>query len=444
MTDTTYLQFAPVCQSNLPVPVRMAKFILALASSVALASCSLAETDEELLPPPPFSEEDEQAFLEAKADFRDVVQKLGRVGRYDPLEAVPGADSTEPLGIIGQGRLSEEALELAHSYVEERRSSALLVWADGHLEVERYFGGFDRNTPIVSKALAKPLTTMVIGRAIQLGHIDSVDQPVADFIREWQGVAKKSEITIRHLLEMRSGLLPQDFSSDAPPVLERALLHPRHDSVLVHEYPVTDAPGERFEYSNANSELLALVIERATGRRYAEFLGNELLLPIEAEGGEIWVDRPGGLAHSGCCIMLPAFSWLRLGVLLLNDGVWEGETMLPASFVRDMKTGTQQNPHFGMGLWVAGPYKERRGYLNPSNTLGAVLHSEPYLDRDIALFDGNGNQVMYLIPSTRMVILRTGERPTGELEWDNSYLPNLLIADFIKNTGRAMPEAQGQ
>jgi CubicO group peptidase (beta-lactamase class C family) len=292
--------------------------------------------------------------------------------------------------------------------------------------------------------MAKPVATMAIGRALQLGHIRSVDQPVADYVREWRRDPQKRRISIRHLLEMRSGLLPQDFGADAPAVLDRAYLHPRHDSVLVHEYPLTDEPGARCEYSIPNSELIALDIERATGQRYANFIGEQLLMPIGAAGGTVRLDRDRGLAHSGCCLSLPAQSWMRLGLLLLEGGMHQGKRLLPADFVRDMKTGTAQNPHFGMGLWVAGPYLARRGYLRPGQPLGAVLHSEPYLDADISLFDGNGHQVMYLVPSQQMIILRMGEFPKTGLEWDNSYLPNLLIADAAERAHRDLPMPQSR
>lgn len=391
---------------------------------------------------PTYTQQEEATYEARRALYRSGLRDIPLKDRYDPLESVPGVTKVQPLAQASAAKISPAAARAAIEYTKKRKSSALLVWVDGSLEIEQYFGNFSRETPLVSKAMAKPLAAIAIGRAIHLGTVDSLDQPAADFIREWQGDAQKSQITIRHLLEMRSGLLPQDFGPQSPEILDRAYLHPRHDSVLIHDYPVTDTPGERYEYSNANYELIALIIERATGRRYAEFLGNELLVPLGAAGGSIWIDRPGGLAHTGCCLLLPAESFLRIGRLLVSGGQWEGQQLLAADFVADMRTGTLQNPHFGTGLWVAGPYVERRGYLNPSIPLGKVLHSEPYLDAQLSLFDGNGNQVMYLIPSQNTVILRMGEFPSAELEWDNSYLPNLLISDHVQQTSGTLPTPQ--
>ena len=217
----------------------------------------------------------------------------------------------------------------------------------------------------------------------------------------------------------------------AEDILNRAYLHPRHEQIIIHDYPVVDEPGTRYEYNNATSELVAVLIERATGVRYGEWLSREVLQRIGSPGGTIWVNRPGGTAHSGCCLMLPAEAWLRLGVLLLQDGVWEGKRLLPAGYVQAMRTPTAENPYYGLGVYVAGRYIARRGFANPARDTEArrVLHSEPYLADDVFLFDGNSNQVVFIIPSRRLVVLRVGDNPPRGAggEWDNSALPNLLI-----------------
>jgi CubicO group peptidase (beta-lactamase class C family) len=281
----------------------------------------------------------------------------------------------------------------------------------------------------VGKSLAKPLTAIVVGRAMQLGKIRGLDQPVSDFVTEWRGTPKGAML-VRHLLDMRSGLLAQGFEPKPESIWNRAYLHPRHEWIAVNDYPLTDAPGSKYEYSNVTSELVALVIERATGRRYAEFVGSEVLKPIGAAGGTVWVNRPGGLAHSGCCIMLPPETWARLGMLLADDGVANGKRLLPAGYVAAMRTATVQNPYYGLGVYVAGQYIERRGFANPARPGQKVLHASPYAAGDLFLFDGNGNQAVWIVPSAKLVIVRTGEwgKRQGPDEWDNSAIPNMLLA----------------
>lgn len=363
---------------------------------------------------------------------------------YEPLESVPGAREHRPLPKASRASIDSTALQQARDYAAANRSSAFLVWRDGVIEEASYFGDTKEESLLTSRSLAKPMTAIAVGRAIALGHIRSLDQPVADFVTEWRSDERRRLILVRHLLDMRSGFLPQSASSDPAHILNRAYLHPRHDEIIIREYPVVDVPGSRYEYNNASSEMVAVLIERATGRRYAEFLSQEVLQPIGAPGGNVWINRPGGVAHAGCCLMLPAEAWLRLGILLAADGVWQGERLLPAGYVTEMRRGTRENPYYGLGVYVAGEYTPRRGFANPEREPDArkVLHSEPYLATDLFLFDGNANQVVYIIPSERLVILRMGDNPPrGEgREWDNTVLPNTLLRGILRARAAAAPQ----
>ena len=345
---------------------------------------------------------------------------------YDTLAPVTGTKSYEPLPKALKSTITKDALLSAKNYVTGKNTSAFMIWRNGALESENYFGKFDKESLIVSKSLAKPLATIAVGRAIKEGHIESLDQPVADYIIEWKNT-KKDKILIRHLLDMRTGLLPQGQAIEPEHVLNRAYMHPHHDEIIIHEYPLVDEPGTRYEYANSATELVAPLIERATGKQYEDWVSEEILEPIGAKGGEIWMNRYGGTPHSGCCILLPAESYMRLAILFLQDGNWNAAKLLPDGYIEEARTATPQNPHTGMGVYVAGPYIEKRGPLNPDKPFGQTLHSEPYLAKDLFMFDGNGHQVAYIIPSANMVILRTGSwMPKGTI-WDNSKLPNIVI-----------------
>ena len=411
------------------------------AAAALLAACA-ATPEPAVQAESRYSAEDEALYMER---FNRLVQ-AARAGQgldeYDTMEAVPGAASYVPLPQVpaGERTIDAAALAAAENYAARNNSTALLVWREGQLEFERYFGGTDADTPIVSRSLAKPLSAIAVGRALELGAIRSLDQPVADFVTEWQGT-EKAGIKVRHLLDMRSGFIPQAAEFSPEHVLNRAYLHPRHDEVIIHDMPMAHAPGEAYEYANATAEMVAPLIERATGMHYADFLSQHVLKPIGARGGEVWVNRPGGTAHSGCCILLPAEDWMRLAVLLLNGGEWQGTRLLPEGYVEEMRTGTAQYPYYGLGLYVAGPYTERRGFANPRHGAPQVLHSEPYAARDLFLFDGNGNQTAFVVPSADLVVLRLGGPPPEGTEWDNSVLPNTVIAGIDFPAGER-PEPQ--
>lgn len=355
------------------------------------------------------------------------LKSQGPIPVYSPMEDVPGArDQPLRVAAVNDRGIDPAALAKASAYAQASQARAFIVWHKGEIQQADYFMGGDRTTPIVSKSLSKPLAAIAVGRAIALGKIRSLDQSAADYITEWRG-SPKAGITIRHLLQMRSGLLQQSFTPDPEHPTTRAYLDPDHGWHMIHNYPLTDAPGTRYGYSNAAADLIAVIIERATGRRYAEFVGREVLQPIGATGGRIWIDRPGGLAHSGCCMTMPAETWLRLAILLAEGGKAGGKQLLDPAFVAQMPQGTAQNDHYGLGVWVAGPYVDRRGFGAPDQPGPKVLHSRPYPDKDLFLFDGNSNQVIYISAATETVILRLGDTPPEGFDWDNSLLPSLLL-----------------
>ncbi|WP_226638482.1 serine hydrolase domain-containing protein [Novosphingobium profundi] len=350
---------------------------------------------------------------------------------YTPMAQVPGAPDWTPLPSAPKSAISQAALEKATAYARRMNSTALIVWHKGKVALEWYGEGVTRTTPLVSKSLSKPLAAIAVGRAIALGRIASLDQPIADFIPELAGT-QKGRIKVRHLLDMRSGMQHQSFSPDPESPLNLGFLSPEHTRHIIASYPMIAEPGTLYSYANAPADLVGEVITRATGRNYAEFVDTEVLRPLGAMGGEFWLNRPGGEAHSGCCMMLPAETFARLGVLLLHDGTWEETRLLPEGYVAQMRAGTPQNPHFGLGVWIGAPYAERRPFGAPDQPGPRVLHSEPYLDPDLFLFDGNADQIVDIAPGHDLVVLRMGgnpPRPTEENpeEWDNSYLVNTLI-----------------
>ena len=346
---------------------------------------------------------------------------------YDTLDHVPGAATPALLARRQEGTgLTQSARLAAIEYAQARRSAALMVIRNGEVILEGYFSGNSSESLINGKSLAKPLGALAIGRAIETGHIESLDQPASDFLTEWRGTPKEA-ITIRHLLGMRSGLAPQASGPTADHIMNRAYLHPRHGEIIINEYPLVNEPGARYEYANANAELIAPIIKRATGQDYASWVSAELIDKLDAAGGDIWVNRSGGIAHSGCCILLPAETFAKLGLLVLQDGVWQGETLLPDGYTEAMRSSTPGNIHAGLGVYLGHPYKEFRGANNPESDPFATYHSAPYARDDLYLFDGNSNQVIYMIPSEDLLILRVGDTPSRDMPWDNAILPNLIL-----------------
>ncbi|WP_448586288.1 serine hydrolase domain-containing protein [Thermaurantiacus sp.] len=352
-----------------------------------------------------------------------------RADWYEPVERVPGVPFT-PLPTAATPSIDPARLEEARAYAEEVKSEGFLVWQGGALQHASYFGGHRPEDLIASKSMAKMVVGILIGRAIALGHIRSIDQPVSDFLTEWQGTDKEGP-TLRHFLQNSSGISRFTYNNFLPWSLTmREYLSSHHEKILLNETRRDYEPGTEYDYSMITSDVLALVIERATGRRYADFLGRELLERVGAAGGTVYVNRPGGLAHAGCCLMLPAESFVRLGILLARDGVWEGARLLPEGWVAATVTPSPANPHWGLHMWIGRPCVKRLRWFPERSQKVGVLHSECYLADDLFLFDGSGNQAMWIVPSRDLVVLRFGPppaRPGEPGEFDNSRLPNTIL-----------------
>ena len=407
----------------------LSKFLcVTFLGALCFTACSKTEPPVKQIIPTTgkFSEAEEAFYLKR---FDDLVQafKTGADTTVYDTEITFGETLTEnPMPRGKPVKLSDEVIDELVKYAEAAGSDSFLAYEDGRIVSEHYFGDVNRQSFINSKSLAKPLGVIAVGRAIEAGYIESLDQSVADFIVEWQGT-EKAKITIDHVLSMRTGLLPQGPAFTADNVLNRAYLHPRHVEVIIHEYPLVEAPGERYDYSNANSELVSIIISRATGMPYQDWLLQQVLKPLGMAGGKIWVNREGGVAHSGCCIGLPSENYLKLAVLILNEGQWEGKPYLSADFIKKVTTPTPHNKYAGMGIYVGRHYKKFRGAAHPElDVLNGSLHSEPYVDKDLLLFDGNGSQVAYIMPSRGIILMRLGSTPPKNFTWDNAYMPNLV------------------
>jgi len=363
---------------------------------------------------------------------------------YSPLADVVSEKGQSLLAGQAPAHLNA-AIDQVEAYVAERNSFSFAVWHDGKLLRETYFGDTQADTLIVSKSLAKPLASILVARAFQQGYFTSLDQSASEFIQEWQGT-DKTAITLRHILNMTSGL-ERYYRNTSNPFnnFHQSFLGGNHTEFIINELPLQDDPGSYYDYSQATSELVSVLIERATGQRFEDYLSSELLTPLQAAGGEIWLNRKQGTAHSGCCVMLPSDTWLRLGVLMAQDGVWNGVRLLPEWWQHEILKGSVNNPNYSLYFWLGSPHSPRRHFVDPNYIPNpGILQSQPYAADDVFMFDGNGSQVIYIVPSRKLVILRTGGWPPKDAdgnEWDNSFLANTIINAIDKPVTGNRPEA---
>jgi CubicO group peptidase (beta-lactamase class C family) len=347
--------------------------------------------------------------------FGQSLTEPSRVQDSQPQEPVPGRP-LDNIAVGAQVTLDPRGLAAAELYADKMRSVALLVHHRGALRHEKYWPGFDARTRTNPNSMHKTVLGLLVGAAIADGHIDSADAKASRWIDEWRGSAHR-DITVRQLLRMSSGLeVPVFgtwqssrilFGSD----LERGVLALGTEA----------APDAQFQYNNAGSQVLVMLLERATGQRYAQYLSERLWQRLGNDDAALWLDRPGGLPRGFCCLFATARDWLRVGRLFLDDGRVGEDQVIPAQWIREMGAPSPQNPNFGLHLWRGSPPGQARTYNRHTIT---ALHSAPFAAADILYIDGFGGQRVYIVPSLELLIVRTGVSST---DWDDAILANAII-----------------
>jgi CubicO group peptidase (beta-lactamase class C family) len=330
-----------------------------------------------------------------------------------PIEVAQGAPGTHPLTLAppGQTKVSEAALAKAQAYSDSLGGHALLVWRGGELLYERYGPGAGEDTRFETFSMHKSVLGLVFGAALRDGVIRSLDDRVGDYLVEWSH-DPRGDITLRQLLTMQSGLSLAGIDATAAIALSRT-----------QDVP----PGTRFEYSNVNPEVAGVALDRAlkkAGRGdYAAYLSDVLLKPIGAGDAHLWLDHEGGEPRFFAFLQMRARDWLRVGMLIDRQGVFDGRQVLPAAWIKTQTSPSSLNPNYGILTWIGSPWSRYRAYGPRSKV--KMSHAEPYLASDLVYFDGFGGERVYIVPSLDLVIVRIGE---PSFSFDDSVIPNAIIA----------------
>ncbi|WP_446831702.1 serine hydrolase domain-containing protein [Candidatus Foliamicus sp.] len=339
---------------------------------------------------------------------------------YDPHERVAGGEPA-PLEAWAEGEnpIAADIYREASSWAQQQRSDSLVVLYKGRLAHASYFNGRTPDSEFSTHSLTKVLNSILVGHAIADGYVQSVDQPAADFLPEWD-TDERRDITLRDLLNMAGGLQETFAFWPGSPRLARTM---GTDIVTANlDVGIYAPPGTAFTHANPNSQVAGIVLERAVGMRFGDYLAQKLWAPLGLRDGWLFLDRPGGMAHTDCCMWTAIEDWAHIGQMLLQDGCFAGQQIIPEGWVNEMTTPSAANENYGMQLWLGTSHKPLRTY-DPNIEFLGNLHSEPFVADDVFFLDGAGDQRLYMIPSRELVILRTGKDGP---EWDDALLPNLF------------------
>ena len=338
---------------------------------------------------------------------------------YTPKAIVPGRPGTPvPVAVGEEAGFTAAALDSIVEYAGQNNSAALLVLHRGRIALEKYWEGHSAQSTTNAMSMAKTVLALLVGVAIEDGFIDSEADPVAKYIPEWAGDAR-ADITIKDMLQMSSGL--RVYADQNDPFSDLVQIYLGTDAAATAlKVPQVQPPGGGFFYNNVNTQVLGVLLERATGQPFAEYLSHKIWQPIGAGDAAYWLDREGGMAKTFCCFFATARDWLRLGQMMLDRGRVGEQQVIPESWLQKMLTPTPFEPDYGLHVWLAYSEDGRR----------KKHRSEPFIARDMFYLDGADIQRVYVIPSYELVIVRVGNDVPGM--WDDAFVPNTLIRGTVK------------
>ncbi|NKJ42839.1 serine hydrolase [Novosphingobium sp. SG720] len=343
------------------------------------------------------------------------------VPRSGPIAALPRADQALPDAVLGTTRMSEDAWE------DRTFTNAMLVMRDGKIVHESYRNNTDAATHYISFSMAKSITSLLVGIAVNQGAIKSIDQPVTDYVPELKGSGYDG-VTIRQVLQMRSGVDYEeryDFGA-TPSTAAKIFLN----AIVANTERFADTaprlgrkwkPGSHFNYSTLDTSVLGWILERATRQPLASFMAQNLWQPMGMESYGYWLadGAPGvGRELNGMGYNATLRDFARLGQMMLDQGRFNGRQIVPAEWVRQ---STAMIPNADPGTPPPPPE-----VTDPFARSGYGFQWWKLDDTGAYTALGLQGQFIYVHPATRTVIVKLSFFPPEGSDLGNRALEETL------------------
>ena len=267
------------------------------------------------------------------------------------------------------------------------KTKSFLVIKNDSILFEKYYDGYDQNSLSNSFSVAKSIVTSMMGKAIMEGKIKGLDQPVSDYFEEYkEGLA--SVLTVGDLATMSSGMDWSEKYYSVINITSESYFTKDLRSVILRQ-KIIDKPGQGFRYSSGDTQLLGMVIEKATGVSLSEYLSEKFWKPMGAENNALWqIDSENyGMEKAYCCIAATARDFARFGKLYINKGKWNDEVILDSSFVElSIQPSFKDSPYYGHGWWLYD-----------------------YEGKKVFTMNGHRGQFVISFPEENIIIVRQGD-----------------------------------
>ena len=332
-------------------------------------------------------------------------------GSGETLRPLPDAVDRRELAVVLESAFVKETPDKA------AMTRAMVVVYDGKLIGERYAAGFHKDMALAGWSMSKSVTNALVGILVNQQRL-SLDEPAP--VQAWQGSADpRRVITLDQLLRMSSGLKFSEVY--VPPSDVTAMLFMQRDfAAFAAGMPLVSAPEATWRYSSGTTNIIAGIIRRTVEKEYGSlnrFARLELFDRLNMHSVVMEMD-PSGTFVGSSYTFATARDWARFGLLYLQEGIWQGQKILPTGWVKYSRTPTPAAPSgkYGAHFWLnAG---------SPGNQSGRPW---PRLPRDMFYAQGFQGQYLIIIPSKHLVLVRLGcdSKPAA---WDMQGFVSDLLA----------------
>lgn len=332
------------------------------------------------------------------------------------IRAIPVANDTP---------ISADALAQMQAFSDRQKGFGLLVMHDGQIVYEHYAKGISARTQTQTYSMNKSVTGLMTGIVLADGALPSIDAPLGEILTEWAGDSRKA-ITLRHLLTMSSGLHNPAMAKGDWAAMKLLLSDEIEKTAM--SAAADKAPGVEFRYKNGDAQAAGTVLRRAiakahNGETYASYLSRTLWCGVGNGPATLWAESADGAPRFYAGLQAGLQDWARLGQMILDQGIAGGKQVVPAPWIAQMTTASPTNANYGFLIWLGSPKGKTRDY-SPEAGMKAT-HSAPYNAPDVVFIDGFGGQRVYIVPSAKLVIARTGQT---DMSFDDAPLVNLALA----------------
>ena len=329
---------------------------------------------------------------------RFVFYNFADIKDHKKFQSRPLTAATSPFNfqITNKGKFPKELNNIPFDkYLEDNKTVAFLIIKNDTIQYEKYFKGYDKESIVPSFSMAKSVTSILIGCAIDEGLIKSVDEPITSYIPELKknGLDK---VTIKHLLQMTSGIK-----------FNESYINPFGDAASFYyglnlrkeigKMKLKTEPGKKFEYVSGNTQLLGLVLERSLkDKTITSYLQEKIWTPLEMEYDASWsIDRKkNGLEKTFCCLNARARDFAKIGRLYKNKGDWNGKQIVSQKWVEEstkLDTSEGSANFYQYQWWLPTPNED-------------------------FMAEGILGQFVYVNPKKDLIIVRLGKNE-GKADW---------------------------